>query len=163
MTAVLLARRLVQKGVRFVEVNMGGWDLHNYLFRDMPAKLEEFDKGVTSLLKGSLPRSECLMMSWSLWEPNLAANQPSTQNYGRDHHPSAFSCVLAGGGIRTGQVYGATDEESANVEENEVSVQDFYATIAAALGLPLDKEIVSPDGRPFTIANGGEPVKELLL
>ena len=85
------------------------------------------------------------------------------QNYGRDHHPSCYSCMLAGGGIRVGQVYGETDEDSANVEDNEVSVQDFNATIASALGLPLEKEIVSPDGRPFTIANGGEPVKELLL
>lgn len=158
----LLARRLVQKGVRFVEVNMGGWDLHNYLFRDMPAKLEEFDKGVTSLLKDLASRrllDDVLVVVGTEFGRKPTINQ----NYGRDHHPSAFSCVLAGGGIRTGQVYGATDEDSANVEDNEVSVQDFYATIATALGLPLDKEIVSPDGRPFTIANGGEPVKELLL
>ncbi len=158
----LLARRLVQKGVRFVEVNMGGWDLHNYLFRDMPAKLEEFDKGVTSLLK-DLASKRMLDDVLVVVGTEFGRKPTINQNYGRDHHPSAFSCVLAGGGIRTGQVYGATDEESANVEENEVSVQDFYATIAAALGLPLDKEIVSPDGRPFTIANGGEPVKELLL
>ncbi len=158
----LLARRLVQKGVRFVEVNMGGWDLHNYLFRDMPAKLEEFDKGVTSLLK-DLASKRLLDDVLVVVGTEFGRKPTINQNYGRDHHPSAFSCVLAGGGIRTGQVYGATDEESANVEENEVSVQDFYATIAAALGLPLDKEIVSPDGRPFTIANGGEPVKELLL
>ena len=158
----LLARRLVQKGVRFVEVNMGGWDLHNYLFRDMPAKLEEFDKGVTSLLK-DLASKRMLDDVLVVVGTEFGRKPTINQNYGRDHHPSAFSCVLAGGGIRTGQVYGATDEESANVEENEVSVQEFYATIAAALGLPLDKEIVSPDGRPFTIANGGEPVKELLL
>lgn len=158
----LLARRLVQKGVRFVEVNFGSWDMHNYLFRDLPAKAAELDKGVTALLKDLQDRrllDDVLVVIGTEFgrKPNV------NQNYGRDHHPSAFSCVLAGAGIKTGQVYGATDDESANVDEDEVSVQDFYATIASALGLPLDKEIVSPDGRPFTIANGGAPVKELLL
>lgn len=158
----LLARRLVQKGVRFVEVNMGGWDLHNYIFRDMPAKANEFDKGVTSLLK-DLASKRMLDDVMVVVGTEFGRKPTINQNYGRDHHPSAYSCMLAGAGIKKGVVYGETDEESANVESNEVSVQDFYATIAAALGLPLDKEIVSPDGRPFTIANGGEPIKELLL
>lgn len=158
----LLARRLVQKGVRFVEVNFDGWDMHNYLFRDLPAKAEEFDKATTSLIKDLASKrmlDDVLVVVGTEFgrKPNI------NQNYGRDHHPSCYSCMLAGGGIKVGQVYGETDEDSANVEEDMVTVQDFNATIATALGLPLDKEIVSPDGRPFTIANGGEPIKELLL
>lgn len=158
----LLARRLIQKGVRFVEVNYGSWDMHNYLFRDLPKKAEEFDKATTSLIKDLASKrllDDVLVVVGTEFgrKPNI------NQNYGRDHHPSCYSCVLAGAGIKVGQVYGQTDENSASIEDNEVSVQDFNATIASALGLPLDKEIVSPDGRPFTIANGGEPVKELLL
>ncbi|MEC9092038.1 MAG: DUF1501 domain-containing protein [Planctomycetota bacterium] len=158
----LLARRLVQKGVRFIEVNFGGWDLHNYLFRDLPEKAETFDQATTALIKDLASRrllDDVLVVIGTEFGRKPTINQ----NYGRDHHPTCFSSVLAGGGINTGQVYGQTDEDSANIEDNQVSVQDFYATIASALGLPLDKEIVSPDGRPFTIANGGEPVKELLL
>ena len=67
-------------------------------------------------------------------------------NYGRDHQPQAFTCLLAGGGIRGGQVYGATDERSANVTENAVTIPDFNATIAHGLGLPLDKVVYSPSG-----------------
>ena len=84
------------------------------------------------------------------------------QNAGRDHHPAAFSCILAGAGIRGGQVYGATDEEAFYVADKEVTPQDFNATIATALGLQVDKQIHSPDGRPFTIADEGQPIKELL-
>lgn len=158
----LLARRLVQKGVRFVEVNFGSWDMHNYLFRDLPAKAEEFDKATTSLIR-DLASKRMLDDVLIVVGTEFGRKPTINQNYGRDHHPSSFSCLLAGGGIKVGQVYGSTDETAANVEDNPVSVQDFNATIASAMGLPLDKEITSPDGRPFTIANGGEPVKDLLL
>lgn len=158
----LLARRLVQKGVRFIEVNFGSWDMHNYLFRDLPAKANEFDKATTALIK-DLASKRLLDDVLVVVGTEFGRKPTINQNYGRDHHPSCFSCLLAGAGIKVGQVYGATDETSSNVEDDLVSVQDFNATIASALGLPLDKEIVSPDGRPFTIANGGEPVKGLLL
>jgi len=83
-------------------------------------------------------------------------------NAGRDHHPAAFSTLLIGGGIKTGQVYGVSDEDGFYVEDQNVSVQDFNATIAAAMGLQHDEEIFSPTGRPFTISNGGTPIADLL-
>ncbi|MEN8663092.1 MAG: DUF1501 domain-containing protein, partial [Lentimonas sp.] len=82
-------------------------------------------------------------------------------NSGRNHHPNAFTCVLAGGGVKGGQVYGSTDERGHSIEENGVTVPNFNATIAYALGLPLDKVVHSPSGRPFQIAHKGQPVKAL--
>jgi hypothetical protein len=69
--------------------------------------------------------------------------------------------MLAGGGIKGGQVYGATDEDAFHVDEDSVSVEDFNATIAHAVGIPHNKEIYSPDGRPFTLGNGGSPIEKL--
>ena len=73
----------------------------------------------------------------------------------------AFTSILAGGGIKGGQVYGATDEKGFAVAENEVSCPDFNATIAYALGMPIDKVILSPSGRPFTVAHKGQPITAL--
>ena len=80
---------------------------------------------------------------------------------GRNHYPKAFSCLLAGGGIQGGQVYGKTDSEGREVEEDMVTVPDFNATIAHALGLPLEKEIISPSKRPFKVADDGQPLTQL--
>ncbi len=82
-------------------------------------------------------------------------------NSGRDHHPAAFSCVLAGGPIHGGQVYGTTDADAFHVETDGVTPEDFNSTIAVAMGIAPDKEIHSPDGRPFTLGNGGEPIAKL--
>ena len=82
-------------------------------------------------------------------------------NLGRSHHPQAFTCMMAGGGIRGGQVYGATDERGQNITENPVSIPDFNATIAHALGLPIDKVLYAPNGRSFQIADKGRPILDL--
>jgi uncharacterized protein (DUF1501 family) len=83
------------------------------------------------------------------------------QNEGRDHYPKVFSSVLAGGGIRGGQIYGKTDKGGHEAVENKVMVPDFNATIAYALGLPLDQVIFSPSKRPFTVADKGQPLTSL--
>jgi len=83
------------------------------------------------------------------------------QNAGRDHFPTAFTCLLAGGGVNGGTVYGATDKEGKSVDKDPVTVGEFNSTIAYAMGLEHDEEIYSPDGRPFTIGNGGEPLTAL--
>ena len=80
---------------------------------------------------------------------------------GRDHYPKAFSCVLAGGGIKGGQAYGKTDEGGKTVIDKKVKPIDFNATIAYSLGLPIDKELLSPSGRPFKIAHKGKPLTAL--
>jgi uncharacterized protein (DUF1501 family) len=84
------------------------------------------------------------------------------ENAGRDHHPAVFSAVLAGAGVKPGVVYGASDAGGRVPDRDAVSVADFNATIAAACGLPWEKEFVAPNGRPFKIANDGKPIAAVL-
>ena len=159
----LLASRLIQHGVRYVEVTHRSWDHHRELAstNNLPTKCRDLDIGLSTLLtdlnsKGLLDETLVVVATEFGRKPNI------NQNAGRDHHPAAFSCVLAGAGIRGGQVFGATDEEAFHVADKDVTPQDFNATIATALGLQVDKQIHSPDGRPFSIADDGVPIKELL-
>ncbi|MCA9068487.1 MAG: DUF1501 domain-containing protein [Planctomycetaceae bacterium] len=156
----LLARRLIEHNVRFVEVTLGGWDLHNELFENLPPKATELDAVVSTLLK-DLESKGLLSDTLVVLGTEFGRKPKPNVNSGRDHHPAAFSCLLAGGGVQGGQVHGKTDSDAFYVEDDSTSVQDFNATIAYGLGLPVDKEIFSPDGRPFTIANGGKPLTNL--
>ncbi len=156
----MLARRLVEAGVRCIEVEMGGWDNHRDLFQTLPAKAAELDQGLSTLIydleaKGLLSKTLVVLATEFGRTPKI------NQNAGRDHHPAVFSCALAGGGVRGGQVYGASDSQAAVVQDDPVSVADFNATIAYALGLPLKQEVVSPSGRPFKVAHDGEPITAL--
>ena len=156
----LLARRLVQAGVRCIEVEMSGWDNHRDIFQTLPAKAAELDQGLSTLIydleaKGLLSKTLVVLATEFGRTPKI------NQNAGRDHHPAVFSCALAGGGVRGGQVYGASDSEAAGVQDDPVSVADFNATIAFALGLPLKQAVVSPSGRPFKVAHDGEPITAL--
>ncbi|MEM8866854.1 MAG: DUF1501 domain-containing protein [Verrucomicrobiota bacterium] len=156
----LLARRLVEHGVRFVEVTQGGWDTHNDNHELVAGLSNPLDQSVATLLddlhyRGLLEETLVVIGTEFGRSPNMNANM------GRNHHPKAFSCVLAGGGIQGGQVYGATDERGQSVAEDSVEVPDLNATIAFALGLPLDKIIYSPNGRPFQVAHKGQPLKAL--
>jgi len=156
----LLARRLVQSGVKFVEVNLGGWDNHRNLFSDLPGRAGQLDQGMSSLLRELASRG-MLEETLVVVATEFGRTPEINQNAGRDHYPGAFSCVLAGGGINGGIAYGATDKDGKQVEKDPVSVGDFNSTIAYAMGLAHDEEIFSPDGRPFTIGDGGEPLTSL--
>jgi hypothetical protein len=156
----LLARRLVQKGVRFVEVNHGGWDTHQDNFTRVQGLAQTLDQGLSALMadladKGMLDKTLVVVATEFGRTPTINGNT------GRDHYPKAFTCLLGGGGIRGGQVYGKTDKTGGNIEEDPVSVQDLHATIGHALGLDLDKIIHSPSKRPFTLADKGKPVTAL--
>ncbi|MEN8843801.1 MAG: DUF1501 domain-containing protein [Lentimonas sp.] len=156
----LLARRLVEHGVRFVELTLGGWDTHNDNHDNVAQLTNPMDQSVSALLddlyyRGLLDETLVVIGTEFGRTPELNANS------GRNHHPNAFTCVLAGGGVKGGQVYGSTDERGHSIEENGVTVPNFNATIAYALGLPLDKVVHSPSGRPFQIAHKGQPVKAL--
>lgn len=156
----LLARRLIEHNVRFVEVSFGSWDHHNDLFEELPPKATELDSVLAVLLK-DLESKGLLKETLVVLGTEFGRKPKPNVNAGRDHHPAAFSCLLTGGGIQGGQVHGKTDADAFHVDEDHTSVQDFNATIAYALGLPLEKEIRSPDNRPFTIANGGTPIMKL--
>jgi hypothetical protein len=156
----LLARRLVEHGVRFVELTLGGWDTHNDNHDNVADLTNPLDQSVSALLddlhyRGLLDETLVVIGTEFGRTPEL------NRNAGRDHHPTAFTCVLAGGGIKGGQVYGATDERGHAITENGVTIPNFNATIAYALGLPLDKVVYSPSGRPFQVAHHGQPIKAL--
>jgi hypothetical protein len=156
----LLARRLAQGGVKFIEVALGGWDDHRDLFNALPNRARQLDQGMTALLQdlqslGMLEETLVVLSTEFGRRPGINANA------GRDHHPNAYCSVLAGGGISGGTVYGETDELGRTVEDNPVTVPDFNSTIAYAMGIDHEKEISSPDDRPFTIGNGGQPLTSL--
>ncbi len=156
----LLARRLVENGIRFVEVQLGGWDTHQANFIRVPERCDTLDRGMSNLLadlevRGLLDDTLVVLTTEFGRTPRI------NQNVGRDHYPKAFSSVLAGGGIKGGQTYGKTDATGEEVIENKVSPEDFNATIAYALGLPLDHVLYSPSKRPFTVAHKGKPITQI--
>ena len=158
---VLLARRLVERHVRFVEVQLGGWDTHQNNFSRVTERCSILDQALSSLLedldkRGMLDETLVVLATEFGRTPNVNVNG------GRDHYPKAFSCMLSGGGIRGGQVWGKTDPEGREVVEQHIGIPDFNATVAYALGLPLDEVVHSPSRRPFTLANKGQPVTALL-
>lgn len=156
----LLARRLIENDVRAVEVVMGGWDTHTNNFTAMDNQLPTLDQALGALLedlrsKGLLDNTLVVLATEFGRTPRINPNN------GRDHYPAAFSCMVAGGGIKGGQVYGKTNAEGTQPIEDKVSVPDFNATIGHALGLDLDKVVHSRSGRPFTFANKGKPIAAL--
>ena len=157
----LLARRLIENDVRFVEVSLGGWDTHNNNFDSVSRRAGTLDQAMAALIS-DLERRGLLEETLVVLATEFGRTPRINENDGRDHFPKAFSGVLAGGGIKGGQVYGVTDEAASNVLDQRVSVPDFNATIAYALGLPLDEVVYSPSKRPFTVAHKGRPVMDLL-
>ena len=159
----LLARRLVETGVRFVEVQLGGWDMHNGVFDGMATRGATLDQGLSALLSdlertGKIDDTMVVVASEFGRTPEVKAGR-----IGRDHHPTAFSAMLAGGGIKGGTVYGKSDERAHYVEEEGSSVEDLNATIAHALGLKLEEIHYSPSGRPFKVAHDGKVLTKLLV
>lgn len=156
----LLARRLVEHDVRFVEVTLGGWDTHTNNFERVEENAQSLDQALGTLL-ADLERRGMLEETMVVLATEFGRTPKINDNDGRDHSPTAFSCALAGGGIRGGQVYGETDETGKFVSDRKVEVPDFNATIAYALGMPLEKTVYSPSGRPFRVADKGTPILDL--
>ncbi len=160
---VLLAKRLIENNVRTVEVTYGGWDMHSSIFTggNLPAQGRVLDQALGNLLK-DLTESGMIEDTLVVLTTEFGRTPVINYNAGRDHHPAVFSSLLAGGGIKGGQFYGQSDAAAHGVEKDGVPPANFNATIATALGLPLDKIVHSPTGRPFKVAHDGTPIKELL-
>lgn len=161
--ACLLGRRLVENGVRFIEIDDGGWDTHGSNFERVAEKGAVLDQALGALLadleaSGLLSSTMVVLATEFGRTPTIQTDRDN----GRNHYPQAFSCLLAGAGIKGGVKYGSTDKEGREVTENMVVVPDFNATIATALGIPINEEVISPDKRPFTVADKGKPIKEIL-
>jgi len=157
----LLARRLVESGVRCVEVEFGGWDMHREVFDEMGEKGPQLDRAFGTLLE-DLEQRGLLSSTLVVLATEFGRTPRINENAGRDHHPGVFSCVLAGAGVQGGAVHGASDERGFRPEKDATSVADFNTTIAAACGLPVEKEYHAPNGRPFKIGGGGRPIAAVL-
>lgn len=156
----LLARRLVEKGVRFVEVSLGGWDTHSANFVTMPDLCGTFDRALATLLD-DLHRRGLLDDTLVVVATEFGRTPDINMNVGRDHYPQAFSVAMAGGGVRGGQVLGETDPEGREIAGDSIGIPSLNATIAYALGLPLEQPVFSPEKRPFTVADKGRPILEV--
>ncbi|GAA5138811.1 DUF1501 domain-containing protein [Prosthecobacter algae] len=156
----LLARRLVESGVRFVEVQMGGWDMHNTIDNGMTSNGATLDNGFAALLQ-DLEAKGLLESTLVVLGSEFGRTPDINENDGRDHYPLAYSTVFAGGGAKRGFAYGATDKEGRRPADKQTSPQDFLATIGHAMGLPVDEVVMSPSNRPFTVGDKGVPVVDI--
>ncbi|MEC8345926.1 MAG: DUF1501 domain-containing protein [Planctomycetota bacterium] len=155
----LLARRLVDSGVRFVEVKHEGWDHHKALADEMAEVAPVFDQAFATLITDLQQRG--MLDSTLVVVATEFGRKPNFDGDGRSHHPVCFSTALAGGGVRAGHVHGKSDKEGYYVDENAVSVGAFHATIAFAAGMEIETPAVSPSGRPMTVGDGEKPILEL--
>jgi hypothetical protein len=165
----LLARRLVERGVPFVEVTLSavpgsgaGWDTHVENFTQVQALSAVLDPGWTTLMKDLRERG-LLGSTLVVWMGEFGRTPQINNTNGRDHFPEAWSTVLGGAGIKGGQVVGATEPDGMKVKDRPVSAAELQATICAALGIDPTKENVSREGRPIHIVEGGaQPIAELV-
>ena len=156
----LMARRLVEVGVPFIEVNSGGWDLHQNNFTSLEKKLPELDKAFAALMedlkqRGLLESTVVMCMGEFGRTPRINGNA------GRDHFARAWSVVLGGGGIKGGRAIGKTNSDGTSVEGESHSSEDLMATVCQALGISLKTAYTAKNGRPMKIAGGGKVIQEL--
>ena len=161
---LLMARRLVQVGVPFIEVNLGGWDLHQGVFTSLrDQKLPELDQGISALVTDLKARG-MLDDVVLVWMGEFGRTPRINQDVGRDHWARSWSVVVGGGGLNNGQAIGATDQDGTSIADGSQAYLpgDIWATVSHALGIPLNTVHTSKRGRPMKLANGGTPIKELI-
>jgi hypothetical protein len=157
----LLARRLVEAGVRFVTVNYGGWDMHAGIENAMKRQAPGLDTALAALVRdlddrGLLASTIVLVTSEFGRTPKINASA------GRDHFPRVFSLAVAGGGFKKGLVYGSSNSTASEPEEDPVRVEDVLTTVYHQLGINADKELMAPGARPIEIIDDGKVVKDLI-
>ena len=157
----LLARRLVERGVRFVQLYHRGWDHHGQVKREIAKTAKHIDQGATALIQ-DLKRRGLLDKTLVIWGGEFGRT-PMAQGNGRDHHMKGFSMFMAGGGVKGGMTYGATDELGYNAAENIVHVHDLHATMLHLLGIDHTRLTFKYRGRDFRLTDvHGRVVKEVL-
>ena len=159
---MLMARRLVEAGVRFVTLTYGGWDMHNGIEAGIKNQVPSLDQALAALLtdledRGLLKETLVCIASEFGRTPKINATA------GRDHWPKVFSVVLAGGGVKGGYVFGSSDATASEPDENPLSVLDWATTIYHTMGIVADKELMAPGDRPIEIVDGGKVRRELLV
>jgi hypothetical protein len=157
----LLARRLIESGVTFIEVDLGGWDTHQDNFTKTKELAGQVDQPFAQLI-ADLKQRGMFDSTVIMWMGEFGRTPIINPRQGRDHFPKAFNAVIAGGGIRGGQVIGETDAAGMEVKSNPVTIQDLFQTACKSLKIDPTKENMSPIGRPIKVVDGGKPVKELI-
>ncbi|RIK76357.1 MAG: DUF1501 domain-containing protein [Planctomycetota bacterium] len=158
---MLMARRLVEAGVRMVTLTYGGWDMHNQITAGMRGSMPPFDQAfhrlITDLDERGLLKETLVMVS-----SEFGRTPKINGNAGRDHWPKVFSVVLAGGGAKPGVVYGSSNATASEPENDEIGPVDFMTTVYYLMGIIADKELMAPGDRPIEIVDGGKTVKGIM-
>jgi hypothetical protein len=158
----LMARRLVETGVPFVEVNFGGWDLHENCFTTLQNKLPEMDRAMSALLEDLVQRG-----LWQnvvvLWMGEFGRTPRINGNAGRDHFARAWTVAIGGGRLKSGVIVGKTNREGTGLESEPYTSQDLMATVCYGLGISLETTFTAKNGRPMRIANSGKLIQELVV
>lgn len=158
---MLMARRLVEAGTRFVSLTYGSWDMHSNIENSMKGQLPAFDQGFAALIE-DLDQRGLLDSTLVCVSSEFGRTPKINATAGRDHWPKVFSVVMAGGGIKRGIVHGSSNATSSEPEDNPLTVKDWAATIYNQLGIVSDKELMAPGDRPVEIVDGGKAVQELI-
>ena len=158
---MLMSRRLVEAGVRFVSMTYGAWDHHANLLAGFKQQAPAFDKALATLIV-DLERRGLLDSTLVMVTTEFGRSPKINKDGGRDHWPRVFSIMLAGGGIKKGQIYGSSDATASEPNKNPLSVEDMATTIYNQLGIVADKELMAPGGRPIEIVKDGKVVQALL-
>lgn len=158
---LLMARRLVEAGVRFVSVTYGGWDMHTGIASGMSKQLPQFDQAYATLIN-DLDQRGLLDSTIVMISSEFGRTPKINKDAGRDHWPRVFSVVFAGGGFKRGHVYGSSDATGSDVETDPLTIENLAATLYTQLGIDPDAKLQASGGRPVSIVYNGQPVKDLL-
>jgi hypothetical protein len=158
---MLMARRLVESGVRFVSMTYGGWDHHAGIKRGIESQLPAFDKAYATLIR-DLERKGMLDRTLVVVSSEFGRTPKINKDAGRDHYPKVFSIAMAGGGIKKGYIHGSSDAIAAEPNEKPLTVEDMAHTIYHCLGINAEKRLMAPGDRPIDIVRGGHTVKDIL-
>jgi uncharacterized protein (DUF1501 family) len=158
---MLMARRLVQAGVRMVTLTYGGWDMHNQITASMKGQMPAFDQAFARLIT-DLEQTGLLKETLVMVSSEFGRTPRINGTAGRDHWPKVFNVVLAGGGAKAGHVFGASNPTAAEPESDEIGPQDLMTTVYYLMGIIADKELMAPGDRPIEIVDGGKTRKGLM-
>ncbi len=158
---MLIARRMVEAGVRFVSLTYGGWDMHGGIANGITNQVPAFDQAFAALIT-DLEKRGMLEKTLVMVSSEFGRSPKINKDAGRDHWPKVFSVVFAGGGFKKGLVYGSSDPTGAEPAEDPLTVENMACTVYRCLGINADKRLMAPGNRPIDIVRGGEVVKDLL-
>jgi uncharacterized protein (DUF1501 family) len=159
--ACLAARRFVEAGVKFVEIQYEGWDTHDDNFNQVQNLSTSLDAGLSTLIE-DLQERGLLDQTLIVCVGEFGRTPKINGGNGRDHFPDLFSALLAGGGLKVGQALGASSEDGSEIKDRPVTVADFHATILSAMGVDVAKDYFAPDGRLLKLTDNGKVIPELL-